>query len=162
AKHFNTPATIFVPTAAPEVKRNGITALGATIDTTQPHYDAAMDAAKAFARERGATFINPCLGEMLLAGQGTVALEILGEVPALASLVVNVGGGGLLGGCGALVRAVAPRVRIIGAQSEKTAAMSRSLAAGRLVEIENEPTLADGLAGQIDDEAFDIGKHALD
>ena len=144
------------------MKRNGITALGATIDTTQPHYDAAMDAAKAFAAERGATFINPCLGDMLLAGQGTVALEILGELPELATLVVNVGGGGLLGGCGALVRAVAPRVRIIGAQSEKTAAMSRSLAAGRLVEIENEPTLADGLAGQIDDEAFDIGQHALD
>jgi len=162
ARHFNTPATIFVPKGAPEVKRNGITALGATIDTSQPHYDAAMDAAKALAAERGATFINPCLGEMLLAGQGTVALEILGDVPGLASLVVNVGGGGLLGGCGALVRAVAPRVRIIGAQSEKTAAMSRSLAAGRLVEIENEPTLADGLAGQIDDEAFDIGKHALD
>jgi threonine dehydratase len=162
AKHFNTSATIFVPSTAPAVKRNGITALGATIDTSQPHYDAAMDAAKAFAAERGATFINPCLGEMLLAGQGTVALEILGELPELASLVVNVGGGGLLGGCGALVRAAAPRVRIFGAQSEKTAAMSRSLAAGRIVEIENEATLADGLAGQIDDEAFDIGRHALD
>ena len=162
AKHFNTPATIFVPSTAPEVKRKGIMALGATIDTSQPHYDAAMDAAKAYAAAHGATFINPCLGEMLLAGQGTVALEILGERPDLAALVVNVGGGGLLGGCGALVRAVAPRVRIVGAQSEKTAAMSRSLAAGRIVEIENEATLADGLAGQIDDEAFDIGRHALD
>jgi threonine dehydratase len=162
AKHFNTPATIFVPSTAPEVKRNGITALGATIDTSQPHYDAAMDAAKAFAAAHGATFINPCLGDMLLAGQGTVALEILGELPNVAALVVNVGGGGLLGGCGTLVRAVAPHVRIYGAQSEKTAAMSRSLAAGRIVEIENEATLADGLAGQIDDEAFDIGRHALD
>jgi threonine dehydratase len=162
AKHFGAPATIFVPSTAPEVKRKGITALGATIDTSQPHYDAAMDAAKAFAAERGATYINPCLGEMLLAGQGTVALEILSELPDLATLVVNVGGGGLLGGCGALVRAAAPRVRIVGAQSEKTAAMSRSLAAGRIVEIENEPTLADGLAGQIDAEAFDIGRHALD
>ena len=113
-------------------------------------------------RERGATFINPCLGEMLLAGQGTVALEILGELPDLATLVVNVGGGGLLGGCASLVRAVAPRATIIGAQSENTAAMSRSLAAGRVVEIENVPTFADGLAGQIDDEAFDIGQHALD
>ena len=75
---------------------------------------------------------------------------------------MNVGGGGLLGGCASLVRAVAPRVRIVGAQSENTAAMSRSLAAGRVVEIENLPTLADGLAGQIDDEAFDIGQHALD
>src|SRR5438128_8267222 len=99
AKHFGVRATIFVPSGAPQVKREGITALGATIGTTQPHYDAAMDAAKAFARERGATYINPCLGEMLLAGQGTVALEILGDVPDLASLILSVGGGGLLGGC---------------------------------------------------------------
>src|ERR1043166_28603 len=162
AKHFGVQATIFVPSNAPTVKRDGIVALGATIDTSQPDYDAAMDAAKAFARERGATFINPCLGEMLLAGQGTVALEILGDVPDLASLVVNVGGGGLLGGCASLVRAVAPDVRIVGAARARTAAMSRSLAAGRIVEIENEATLADGLAGQIDDEAFDIGRHALD
>ncbi len=57
---------------------------------------------------------------------------------------------------------MAPHVRIVGAQSVNTAAMSRSLAAGRLVEIENLPTLADGLAGQIDDDAFDIGRHAID
>src|SRR4051794_8715958 len=58
AKHFGVPAMIFVPTNAPQVKRDGIAALGATLDTSQPHYDAAMDAAKAFAREHGATFIN--------------------------------------------------------------------------------------------------------
>ena len=162
AKHFKTPATIFVPSGAPQVKRDGITALGATIDISQPHYDAAMDAAKAFAAKHGATYINPCLGDMLLAGQGTVALEILGEIPDLATLVVNVGGGGLLGGCGTLVRSVAPNVRILGAQSVNTAAMARSLAAGKLVEIDNVATLADGLAGQIDDEAFDIGRQALD
>jgi threonine dehydratase len=162
AKHFGVPATIFVPTTAPQVKRDGIAALGATLDTSQPHYDAAMDAAKAFAKERGATFINPCLGEMLLAGQGTVALEIIGDVPDLATLVVNVGGAGLLGGCASLLRALAPSVKIYGAQSVNTAAMSKSLAAGHLVEIENLPTLADGLAGQIDDEAFDIGTHGLD
>ena len=162
AKHFGVRATIFVPSTAPRVKRDGIAALGATLDTSQPHYDAAMDAAKAYAAEHGSTFINPCLGEMLLAGQGTVAMEILGELPKLASLIVNVGGGGLLGGCASLVRAVAPRVRIAGAQSENTAAMSRSLAAGHLVEIENVPTLAEGLAGQIDEEALDIGRHALD
>ncbi len=162
AKHFGVKATIFVPSTAPRVKRDGIAALGATLDTSQPHYDAAMDAAKAFAADHGATFINPCLGEMLLAGQGTVAQEILGELPSLASLVVNVGGGGLLGGCASLVRRVAPQVRIAGAQSEHTAAMSRSLEAGHLVEIENVPTIAEGLAGQIDEEALDIGRHALD
>jgi threonine dehydratase len=162
AKHFGVPATIFVPSTAPRVKRDGIVALGATIDANQPHYDAAMDAAKAFAAERGATYINPCLGDMLLAGQGSVAIEILSELPDLATLVLNVGGGGLLGGCASLVRAVAPEVRIVGAQSENTAAMSKSLAAGRVVEIENVPTLADGLAGQIDDDALEIGQHGID
>jgi threonine dehydratase len=162
AKHFRVPAMIFVPSTAPKVKRDGIAALGATIDTTQPDYDAAMAAAKEFAAERGRVFINPCLGEMLLAGQGTVALEILGEIPDLATLIVNVGGGGLLGGCGSLVRAVAPSVRMVGAQSVNTAAMAKSLAAGRIIDIESVPTLADGLAGLIDEDAFDIGKHALD
>jgi threonine dehydratase len=162
ARHEGVKATIFVPSTAPQVKRDGITALGATIDTTQPHYDAAMDAAKAYAAAEGSTYVNPCLGAMLLAGQGTVALEILEDLPDLSSLVVNVGGGGLLGGCGSIVRRVAPTVHIAGAQSVNTAAMSKSVAAGRLVEIENQPTLADGLAGQIDEEALDIGRHALD
>lgn len=162
ARYYAVPATIFVPATAPQVKRDGIVALGATLDTTQPHYDAAMAAAKDFAARRGATFINPCLGASLLAGQGTVALEILSDLPDLASLVVNVGGGGLLGGCASLVRRVAPAVRIAGAQSVSTDAMARSIAAGRVVEIDNVPTLADGLAGQIDDEALDIGHEALD
>jgi threonine dehydratase len=162
AKHFGVPATIFVPCTVAQIKRDGIAAFGAEIDSTQPHYDAAMEAAMAFAAERGATFVNPCAGDMLIAGQGTVALEILEDLPDLATLIAGVGGGGLLGGCASLVRAVAPRVRIVGAQGENTAAMSLSLASGRVVEIDNLPTLAEGLAGQIDDYALDIGQHALD
>jgi threonine dehydratase len=162
AKHFGVAATIFIPRTAPAVKRDGILALGATVDDRQPHYDAAMDAAKAFAAERGSRFINPCLGDDLLAGQGTVALEVLAECPGMKNLVLSVGGGGLLGGCASLVRAQAPAVRIIGAQSDQTAAMSRSLAAGRVTAIDNAPTLADGLAGQIDDEALAIGVDGLD
>ena len=162
AKHFGVKATIFIPSTAPQVKRDGIRALGAAVDDRQPHYDAAMDAAKALAAERGSRFINPCLGDDLLAGQGTVALEILAECPGVDTVVLSVGGGGLLGGCASLIRAEAPGVRIVGAQSENTAAMSRSLKANRLVEIENLPTLADGLAGQIDDEALEIGRAGLD
>jgi threonine dehydratase len=162
ARELGVPATIFVPTHAPRVKRDGIAALGATLDTSQPHYDAAMAAAKAFAADRGLTYINPCLGEALLAGQGTVALEILSDLPNVSSIVVPVGGGGLLGGIASLVRRVAPEVRILGAQSVNTAAMARSVAAGRVVEIPVAPTLADGLAGQIDDEALDIGMNGLD
>jgi threonine dehydratase len=162
AKHFGVRATVFIPSNAPTVKRDGIVALGATIDETQPHYDAAMEAAKAFAAAQGSTFINPCLGDKLLAGQGTVALEILAECPGLRTLVVSVGGGGLLGGCASLLREHAPSVRIVGVQGENTAAMSRSIAAGKVVEIQNLPTLADGLAGQIDEDALSIGRAGLD
>ena len=128
----------------------------------QPHYDAAMEAAIAFADEHGSTFINPCAGDMLLAGQGTVALEILGDLPDLASLVVSVGGGGLLGGCASLMRAVAPRR---GSSARRARTRRRCRGRSRRAascEIDNLPTLAEGLAGQIDDYALDIGRRTLD
>jgi threonine dehydratase len=162
AKTLGIKAKIYVPRTAPDVKKAGIRTLGAELDDAAPDYDAAMDAAKAFGRETGRQFINPCLGDELLAGQGTVAIEILDDLPQLRSLVVNVGGGGLLGGCASLLRHEAPQVRIYGAQSVNTAAMSKSLAAKKVVEIESLPTLADGLAGQIDEDALDIARHALD
>ncbi|HEY7879151.1 MAG TPA: pyridoxal-phosphate dependent enzyme [Gemmatimonadaceae bacterium] len=162
AHYFNAPATIFVPRTAPRVKRDGIAALGATVNDEEPHYDAAMARAIAFARDHDATFIHPCTGDALIAGQGTVAIEVLEELPLLGTLVTPVGGGGLLGGCGVLLRRVAPTVRIVGAQSENTAAMARSLAASAVVSIPSVPTLADGLAGDIDELALDIGRHTLD
>ncbi|MDB4889731.1 MAG: putative threonine dehydratase [Gemmatimonadetes bacterium] len=155
-------ARIFVPSNAPRVKRDGILALGAEVDESQPHYDAAHHAAMEFTGAHGMTFVNPCAGNALLAGQGTVGLEILEELPSARTIVVPVGGGGLVGGVAALLRAVAPEVRIIGAQSENTNAMAASLEAGRRVDIETPPTLADGLAGQIDDEGFAIGQEAID
>jgi threonine dehydratase len=162
AQHFGVPATIFVPARAPDIKKRGIAALGATIDDQSADYDVAMVRAKAFAAERGARYINPCLGDPLLAGQGTVGLEILEELPEAESIILPVGGGGLLGGVASIVRRVAPTIRIIGAQSINTAAMARSLEASRVVDIPSVPTLADGLAGQIDAEALDIGQHGLD
>jgi threonine dehydratase len=162
ARHFGIRATIFVPATAPRVKREGIEKLGAVIDATSDHYDAALERALAFAKERGATFIHPCTGALLLAGQGTVALEILEELPDVQTVVTPVGGGGLLGGMGLLLRHVAPSTRIVGAQSEHTAAMARSLAASTVVSIPAVPTLADGLAGDIDETALDIGQHTLD
>jgi threonine dehydratase len=162
AKHFGIPATIFVPSTAPKVKRRGMESHGATVHADAPHYDAAHAQAKAYAAEHGMTFIDPCAGETVLAGQGTAALEIIEELPELATLITPVGGGGLVGGAAVLLRCIAPHVRIAGAQSEKTAAMALSLAASRLVSIPNEPTLADGLAGDIDEYALDVGRRALD
>ena len=162
AKHFGVKATIFVPRTAPDVKRRGIESLGAAVNAEAPDYDAAMEMAHAHAAEQGSTFIHPCLGDPLIAGQGTVALEIVEELPSLGTIIVPVGGAGLLAGTGALLRRIAPDTRIFGAQSVHTAAMARSLAAGRVVPIPSEPTLADGLAGGIDDFALDVGQHALD
>ena len=162
AKTLGIPAKIYVPVNAPDVKKSGIRALGAELDDSPRDYDVAMEVAKAFGAQTGRAYINPCLGDDLLAGQGTVALEIIQELPELRSLVVNVGGAGLLGGCASLLRAEKPRVKIYGAQSVNTAAMTESLRAHRVVPIANVATLADGLAGQIDDDAFDIGVHGLD
>jgi threonine dehydratase len=162
AKQLNIPATVFVPQAAPNVKRRGIEKLGATVDAESRDYDEAMVRAKAFAHDHGLTFINPCLGDTLIAGQGTVALEIVEELPDLQMVVTPVGGGGLLAGTGSLLRRVAPAVVIAGAQSVNTAAMSRSLAVGHVTPIRGVPTLADGLAGDIDEFAFDIGRKTID
>ena len=162
AKTLGISAKIYVPSTAPEVKKKGIRELGAELDDGQPNYDAAMDAAKAFGKKTGREYINPCLGDDLLAGQGTVALEIVQDLPGLKSLVVNVGGGGLLGGCASWLRDKRPDVYIYGAQSVNTAAMYRSLLEGEVVPIDSVPTLADGLAGLIDEDAYDIGMHSLD
>ncbi|HEX5970523.1 MAG TPA: threonine/serine dehydratase [Gemmatimonadaceae bacterium] len=162
ARALGVRARIFIPATAPDVKRRGIIALGAEVDDGYPDYDAAHQAAERFAADHGMTFVNPCAGAALLAGQGTVALEIIEELPTVRTFVVPVGGGGLVGGMAALIRAVLPAARIIGVQSEATNAMAASLAAGARVDVEVVPTLADGLAGQIDDEGFAIGRVAID
>lgn len=162
AHHFRSPAMIFAPSSIPAVKREGITRLGARVDSTQPHYDAAMAEAVAYAKREGMRFLSPCLGDELLAGQGTVAVEILEDEPAVRTVIVPVGGGGLVGGIAGYLRGVAPNVRVLGAQSLAADAMMRSLREDRVVEIPYLPTLADGLAGQIDAEGLEIGRAALD
>ena len=162
AKLLGIQATIFVPRTAPRVKVDGIRECGATIDANSAHYDEAHERAIAFAQSQGVTYLDPCVGVPLVAGHGTVALEIVDQLPELQSVIVPVGGGGLLGGIGAFLRAARPDVRIIGAQSVNTSAMARSLQEGRVVDAPIVPTLADGLAGAIDEHGLDVGRHALD
>lgn len=162
AHALGAPAYLYVPHTAPQVKKDGIRALGATVNDEAPDYDEAMVRAKAHAAREDVRFINPCLGLELLAGQGTVALEVLEECPDVRTVVICTGGGGLLGGMGAVLRTNAPHVRIVGAQSEETSAMARSVAAGHVVHTPVAPTLADGLAGQIDEDALHIGEQCAD
>lgn len=162
AQRLGVRVTIFVPRSTPQVKLQKIAALGAHVDASQPNYDAAEDAAKSFAMQTGATFISPCSGRNLLAGAGTVALEVLEEAPTTATVVVCVGGGGLVGGMGGFIRDSAPQVRVLGAQSIRTNAMTRAIMAGRAMDIPDLPTLCDGLAGRVDKEMYMQGKAALD
>jgi threonine dehydratase len=162
AQALKVPAMVFVPASAPVVKREGIAARGATVDATQPGYDEAERAARAFAAAHGATFVSPCCGRTLLAGAGTVALEIITDLPSVRTVVAGVGGGGLTGGMAGFLRGAAAGVRILGAQSEHTNAMSLALARGRATVIPDLPTLCDGLAGLVDDEMLAQGQRALD
>jgi threonine dehydratase len=144
------------------VKRDGIAAHGARVDATAESYDAAERAARRFAAETGAAFLSPCSGRALLAGAGTVALEILADLPDVRTIVAAVGGGGLTGGMGGFLRGAAPGVRLLGAQSELTNAMTLALATGKPTDIPDRPTLCDGLAGLVDAEMLSQGQRALD
>jgi threonine dehydratase len=162
AEHLGARATVFVPYTAPVVKRAAMAAHGIIVESSSPTYDAAEAAARAFARETGANFIGPCTGRALLAGAGTVAMEILDALPSVGSIIVPVGGGGLVAGVGGYIRGTAGGVRILGAQGANTNAMSLALASNRPVTIPDVPTLADGLAGLVDEEMLAQGKAAID
>ena len=162
AKALGVRLTVFVPRTAPSVKKDRIAAFGATVDATAAKYDDAEILARAFAARTGSTYVSPCTGRELLAGQGTVALEILEALPSLRTIVVPVGGAGLVGGIAGLLRVEAPGVRIVGAQSERTNAMTLAMASGVPTDIPDRPTLADGLSGQADAEMLAQGKAALD
>lgn len=142
-------ATIFVPRSAPETKKARIQALGGALREVDGIYDDAEAAALAHAEEVGAAFIHPSDDPQVIAGQGTIGLEILEALPDVAEVVVPVGGGGLITGIGSVMKAASREVRITGVQSERTDAMFAALAAGRPVDVSDEDTLADGLAGGV-------------
>jgi threonine dehydratase len=162
AQALGVQLTVFVPRTAPSVKKDRIAQFGATVDATAAKYDDAEVLARAFAKKTGATFVSPCAGRQLLAGQGTVGLEILEALPALRTILVPVGGAGLVGGIAGLLRAEAPRVRIVGAQSERTNAMTIAMTTREPTDIPDLPTLADGLSGQADAEMLAQGLESLD
>ena len=161
AQALGVTCTVYVPGISPAAKRDRITAMGAMVDSSAPHYDAAEVLARAHATRTGATFVSPCTGRDLMAGQGTVALEILEDLPTARTIVTNVGGGGLCGGMGGFLNDAAPHVTLIGAQSEHTDAMARALAANAPVDDAHRPTICDGLAGLVDAEMLAQGRASL-
>jgi threonine dehydratase len=145
AKLLGVRAVIVMPTTAPGVKVEGARGFGAEVSfagTTSLHRKAR---AEEIAAEQGLTMVPPFDHPMIIAGQGTVGLEILDQCPDVATVVVEVGGGGLSSGVAAAIKQRAPNVRVIGVEPEGAAKMSRSLEAGGPVTLERVESIADGL-----------------
>ena len=138
-------ATIFMPVTAALPKVAATRADGASIHLEGETVDAAIKLARAYADEVGATWVHPFDDPLIIAGQGTVGLEIADETSEACTVVVPVGGGGLISGV-ATALAGRPGVRVIGVEADGADSMKRSLAAGRCVELEAVDTIADGIA----------------
>jgi len=164
AEAFRLPLVVFTPADAPRTKLEAIERHGATLRAEAPDYDGAEKMAKAFAAETGAEFISPYNDADVIAGAGTVALEIFEDAPATELLIVPIGGAGLISGMGLAAKSIAPACEVVGVEVEASCAFQRSVAAGRLVEIVPGPTLADGLGGNPDPETitFDFVRQFVD
>ncbi|HLG13329.1 MAG TPA: threonine/serine dehydratase [Blastocatellia bacterium] len=150
AEALDIDATIVVPCSASRAKVEAIRRYPVTLIEQGANYDEAERAARQMERDSGATFVSPYNDFDVIAGQGTVALEILEDSTDLEAIVVPTGGGGLLAGVAIAAKAIDPRIKVYGAEPEATPAMLRALEAGRLVEIDEDETIADGLAGNIE------------
>ncbi|WP_338672451.1 threonine ammonia-lyase [Streptomyces sp. SCSIO 30461] len=138
-------STVFMPVGAPLPKVAATREYGADVRLCGQVVDESLAAAREYARDTGAVFIHPFDHPDIIAGQGTVGLEILEQCPEVRTIIVGMGGGGLAAGIAVAVKALRPDVRIIGVQAEGAAAYPPSLAAGRPVAIEAPVTMADGI-----------------
>ncbi|GGL07206.1 threonine ammonia-lyase [Mangrovihabitans endophyticus] len=139
-------ATVFMPEGAPLPKVTATKGYGAAIEYAGASVDDALVAAREFAERTGAVLIHPFDHPDVIAGQGTVGLEILDQCPEVGTIVTAVGGGGLISGVAVAVKAARPDVRIIGVQAGGAAAYPPSLAAGAPVRLDASATIADGIA----------------
>jgi threonine dehydratase len=148
--------TLFVPRTAPRSKVRKLERFPVDVREAGETYDDAVEAAQAFERDTGAVFVHAFDDARTAAGQGTIGLELMEERPDLATVVVPVGGGGLVAGVATVVKALAPDVRIVAVQPEASPALRESIRLGRpLLTYPAGPTLADGLSGGIGHVAFD-------
>lgn len=139
-------ATIFMPEDATLSKVEATRGYGADVQLVGEHLSQALTAAREWADKRGATFVHPFDDARVVAGQGTVGLEIFEQLPEVATVVVGIGGGGLASGIATALRALRPDCRIIGVQAAACASYAAARDAGGPVTIDALPTMADGMA----------------
>jgi threonine dehydratase len=144
AREHGARATILMPRDAPASKRAATEGYGAEVIEFDRYADDREALATALATERGLTLVHPYDEPLVMAGQGTVALELAAEVDDLDTVVVPVGGGGLIAGVATAVKALAPHARVVGVEPEAGDDVARSLRAGERVSIDVPQTIADG------------------
>jgi threonine dehydratase len=146
ARAREVPCEVFMPMTAPITKVDATRALGATVHLVGATLDETLLAAHERADAAGLAFVHPFDDPAVVAGQGTIGLELLHQVPDLAGVVIPIGGGGLSSGIAVAIKSERPAVRIIGVQVETCAPFPASLAAGEPVAAESALTIADGIA----------------
>ncbi|HEX5473427.1 MAG TPA: pyridoxal-phosphate dependent enzyme, partial [Vicinamibacterales bacterium] len=155
--------TVFIAEDAPRAKIDAIRAAGAELRPCRD-YDEAEARAKGHAAAGHGLFVSPYSHPDVVAGAGTIGLELAEGMPGLDAVVVPIGGGGLVSGVGIAIGALSPATRVIGVEVAASCPFTKSLAAGRLVHIDVAPTLADGLAGNLDPDTItlDIVRSVVD
>lgn len=164
ARELGVKATIFMPCTTPEIKVKAVASLGADIQLVGDDYDAACEQALKFCRQSNGYFIHPFNDINVIAGQGTVGLEIVDQLQSPPGVVfVPVGGGGLAAGLAAAIKGLHPEVRIIGVEPDDAASMHAALLAGTPVDIGTTGMFADGVAVRIVGEtSFKMCQELLD
>ncbi|EHD22563.1 MULTISPECIES: threonine ammonia-lyase [Brenneria] len=157
------PATIFVPRTTSEEKLIKLAAWGATVKVEGSVWDEANKSALAFAAEHQCAYFHPFANPAVMAGQGTLALEILNELPDLDVILVAIGGGGLISGIATALKALKPSVRIIGIEPEGAPTLYASLQAGQVVTLPEITTAVATMAcGRTDRSIFDVVRQSVD
>ncbi len=146
AKWMGVPCTIVMPTVASLSKVEATRKYGAQIVLYGQNYDEAYAKAQSIKEATGATYIHAFDDEMIIAGQGTIGIEVLEQLPDLEAIVVPIGGGGLISGIAIAAKTLKPDIRIIGVEAKGAAGFKKSLAANRIEELTHVATIADGIA----------------
>ncbi len=146
ANYFNIPSIIVMPEATPLTKISGVKEYGGEVVLAGNNYDEAYEYAVNLAKEKGLEFIHPFADEEVMAGQGTIALEMLEEIPDLDYIIVPIGGGGLISGIASAAKQINPHIKVIGVTAEGAPAMRLSFLSGSVQDTSYVKTIADGIA----------------
>jgi threonine dehydratase len=162
-KLLGIPATVVMPKFAPLIKVSNCQKLGATVVLHGKDFSEAKERAHEITKEKRLAYIDGYDDPAIIAGQGTMGLEIVEQIPDLEAVIVPVGGAGLLAGVSLAIKTLRPKVKIVAVEAENVASFSAAIEAGKPTRIAMHPTLADGLAiPQVGSNAFRIAKPLVD